>query len=393
MKPHNNSKQIRILLVEDSEHDFIAFRRTLRKSRIPIEITHYVRAEDALERLMMDSSGFDLVVTDYKLPGMSGLEFCKTLLGGYLSLPVVILIGTGSNGLGVEALKAGVDDYLIKDPNQGYLEHLPIILVDAVRKHSDRLASKQPDDDFVYSDTLYPVIIEDQTELIRCFSPSGSLTFVNNAYCSAFNKNREDLIGRHFMQFIPDEDQKILEKHIASLNKEDSIKTIDCRVIGPDGRIHLQEWTDRAIFNGEGDLIGFQSIGRDISDKRQMEEVIQQGNDRYHSLIEITPNGFFICDLNSGDFILINQKACDIFGYAMPDLLTHSLWNMINADEKERLQETIQTQKQEGIIKFPRVVCTFLRKGVTTFKGELFSSLIIFDGNLVLQGIIRGFPD
>lgn len=390
MSPRNKTRHLRILLIEDSEHDFIAFRRAFQKSKTSIEITRFVRAEDALERLMVDTSGFDLVVSDYKLPGMSGLELCKRLLDKNFSFPIVMLIGTGSNGLGVEALKSGVDDYLIKDPELGYIDQLPIILLDTVRKHSDRLASKQPDADMVYSNILYPVIIEDQTELIRCFSPNGSLTFVNDPYCRTFNKTREELIGRHFMHFVPSEEQKAIETHIAALNKDESIKSIECRITQYDGKICWLEWTDRAIFNENGDLTGFQSIGRDITEKKEMDEVIQQSSDRYQSLIELTPNGFFICEINSGDFLVINQKTCDLLGYTMPDLLTHSLWDLIDPDEKDGLQERIQTQRQEGALKFPREVCTFLGKDKTTLKVELFSSLIIFDGTLVLQGIIRG---
>jgi len=58
-------------------------------------------------------------------------------------LPLVILTGRGSEELAVEALKAGVDDYIIKEPSLGYLDLLPVVLPEAVRKHGDRLARKR----------------------------------------------------------------------------------------------------------------------------------------------------------------------------------------------------------------------------------------------------------
>jgi PAS domain S-box-containing protein len=195
------------------------------------------------------------------------------------------------------------------------------------------------------------------------------------------------------MQFVPSEEQKVIETHMGSLNIDESIKKIECRVIQSDGTKCWLEWTDRAIFNENGDLTGFQSIGRDITEKKEMDEVIQQSSDRYQSLIELTPNGFFICEINSGDFLLINQKTCDLLGYTMPDLLTNSLWDLIDPDEKDGLQERIQTQRQEGVLKFPREVCTFLCKDKSTLTVELFSSLIIFEGALVLQGVIREMSD
>ncbi len=148
---------LRILLVEDNEHDVIAFRRALRKNRVANEITHYARAEDALERLttgsLSDPTGlnysakhaalFDLLVTDHKLPGITGLDLCLELLEREVPLPLVLLTGSGSEHLAVEALKAGVNDYLIKDPGQGYLNLLPVVLPEVVQHYEDRLARQR----------------------------------------------------------------------------------------------------------------------------------------------------------------------------------------------------------------------------------------------------------
>src|SRR5665647_2858640 len=134
------SNPLRILLVEDNEHDHQVFRRAFQKSERPVEIVYYVRAEDALQRLYSDAASFDLVVSDYRLPGMTGLEFFMQLRRHMIHLPVVILTGSGSEQLAVEAIKAGVDDYLIKDPGEGYLELLPVVLPKVVHKYGVRMS-------------------------------------------------------------------------------------------------------------------------------------------------------------------------------------------------------------------------------------------------------------
>ena len=141
----------RIFLVEDNEHDRQAFHRAFQNSQIPCEITGCVKAEYALERLRSDALQFDILVTDYGLPGMSGLALCKELLKQKVPWPLVLITGAGTEQLAVEALKAGVDDYLVKDDDKGYLELLPVVLPEVVRKHADRLARKKAEEELKVS--------------------------------------------------------------------------------------------------------------------------------------------------------------------------------------------------------------------------------------------------
>jgi len=167
MDSNSTSTPLRILLVEDNEHDWLAFRRAFQKGQVPSEISRCVRAEEALRRLDTDASSFDLVVTDYKLPGMTGLELCQALLEREGPLPLVLLTGAGTEHLAVEALKAGVDDYLIKDPDQGYLELLPLVLSEVVRKYGDRLARQRAEEALrEYSERLEEMV-EQRTEELR----------------------------------------------------------------------------------------------------------------------------------------------------------------------------------------------------------------------------------
>ncbi len=135
------SPPLRILLVEDNEHDRVAFRRAFERSLVTCEITECTWGEEALLQLLADMSLFDVVVIDHKLPAMSGLDLCRELLGQQIPLPLVLLTGKGSQELAVEALKVGVCDYIIKQ--LGYLDLLPVVLPQVVRKHGDTEARKR----------------------------------------------------------------------------------------------------------------------------------------------------------------------------------------------------------------------------------------------------------
>ncbi|MBE9128124.1 PAS domain S-box protein [Coleofasciculus sp. LEGE 07092] len=138
-----------------------------------------------------------------------------------------------------------------------------------------------------HSEARYRAIIEDQTELICRFKPNGTLTFVNDAYCRYFNKQRSELIGHGFMLVIPEEDQEIVSQSISFLSVEQPIVTYEHRIILPDGEIRWQQWTDRAMFNEVDHIIELQAVGRDITPLKQAEAEIRKALERERELSEL----------------------------------------------------------------------------------------------------------
>ena len=82
---------------------------------------------------LMHGEKFDLVVTDFKLPGMSGLEFLQAVKRTDLNLPVIIMTAYGSVESAVEAMKHGASDYVLK----------PFSLAELVLVIRKELASKR----------------------------------------------------------------------------------------------------------------------------------------------------------------------------------------------------------------------------------------------------------
>ena len=140
---------IRILLIEDDIHDQTAFRRAIDRSTQPFTLTIRERAEEIFAALNENGAAYDIVVIDYNLPGMNGLECYRQLGQREDAPPFVMLTGAGSEDLAVKALKAGMADYLIKDARSGYLNLLPLKLQAVRRQHEDRQARRKAQDALV----------------------------------------------------------------------------------------------------------------------------------------------------------------------------------------------------------------------------------------------------
>ena len=125
------------------------------------------------------------------------------------------------------------------------------------------------------SEQRYRSVLQDQTELICRWLPGGQLTFVNDAYCRCFEKAREELIGHSFMPLILEEDREQVTELIDLLGRDNPIEVHEQRVLASDGEVRWQQWTNRAILDDKGRTIEFQSVGRDVTERKRAEEQIK----------------------------------------------------------------------------------------------------------------------
>ncbi len=131
---------MRVLYIEDSAIDVDLTRRKLAQSAPPIDLAAVGSIAAARQRLQ-STDGFDLLLCDLYLPDGSGLEMLPHVRERELSLPVVILTGSGDRNAAVAALKAGADDYLVK--RDDYLNRLPQTLWAVLERHQARSIRKR----------------------------------------------------------------------------------------------------------------------------------------------------------------------------------------------------------------------------------------------------------
>ena len=131
---------VSVLMVEDNKPDRAAIESALRRSEIAFKISVCEKAEDALDVISTNKESIDMVVVDYDLRAMSGMDFYRQLEHMENLPPFVMLINAGSENLAVEALQAGIYDCIIKDPGQGYLKLLPLKLAGVKQRNKERKA-------------------------------------------------------------------------------------------------------------------------------------------------------------------------------------------------------------------------------------------------------------
>lgn len=114
-------------------------------------------------------------------------------------------------------------------------------------------------------------VIDLQPEMVCRFMPDTTLTFVNQAYCRAFNIPKEQLIGKKFLDFVPEADHESILASLSTLSAENPVQKYAHEVLIPSGEIVLQEWTDIVILDENNQVTEIQSTGRDVTDQVKAE--------------------------------------------------------------------------------------------------------------------------
>ena len=106
------SKSLRVLFVEDCEDDMLLLLSELQRGGHEVQYTRVESEEQMLAAL--GQSEWDIVISDYSMPGFSGLRALEIMKKRASDLPFIIVSGNIGEDTAVEAMKAGAHDYIIK---------------------------------------------------------------------------------------------------------------------------------------------------------------------------------------------------------------------------------------------------------------------------------------
>ena len=112
-----------VMIVDDSEIMRNTVKSTFKRVKIPTDIIEAVNGEDAMRSLMNKNNKIDLILLDWNMPNLSGIDFLKQVraIDDYKEIPVIMVTTEASKLNVVEAIKAGVTAYITKPINNGIL--------------------------------------------------------------------------------------------------------------------------------------------------------------------------------------------------------------------------------------------------------------------------------
>jgi PAS domain S-box-containing protein len=157
-------EQFRLVIIEDEDAHFQLMKRAILKAYPSASIYYFQEAVGCLERL--DEIKPDLVIADYLLPGMNGIEFLQSLNREKRDIPVIMITGQGDENLAIHAMKLGAWDYLVKSGD--FFTLIPSVIGKVVRewKLKESLQGSQRRFREIFSQSPIGIAVYDQNGLL-----------------------------------------------------------------------------------------------------------------------------------------------------------------------------------------------------------------------------------
>lgn len=187
-----------VLILEDEQGVALLQRRRLERAGYLVESAE--TPDDALR--LFRRGNFALLLLDYNLPGINGLEFYEQLKAAGQDIPVIIVTGFGRESTIIEALRAGVRDFVNKSIE--YLDYLPEA-VDRVLKQV------RTEKQLALSEARLSGIIASAKDAIIILESDQRITLFNAAAEEMFRCPCRHALGQLLSTFIPPTSRAALE--------------------------------------------------------------------------------------------------------------------------------------------------------------------------------------
>lgn len=346
------------------------------------EIDHASNVYEAFKKLAVVQ--YDVVISDYDMPGMNGLQFLEELREKNNDIPFILFTGKGREEIVIKALNLGADAYTNK---QGNTETVYGELAHSVQKTIERKRAKK-------------LLAKNQDRLRRAQAiarvgnweldlRTQKMWASEEAYKIYGLEQVSDFLPLKLVQQVPlPEFRSILNSALEDLitnNKEYNLEfKIKRHNDGQERFIHSQA---ELIIDESKTPIMVNGVLQDVTERKKTEDTLRKSEARYRELANFLPETIFEADL-TGRITFFNKQGFEITGFSQEELEKGlSALSFVAPEERERATKNLKrTMAGEDI---GTQEYTLLAKDGTTYPALVRTRAIISENRLVgLRGLV-----
>lgn len=322
------TKALNVLLVDDSPFDRAMVRRELRREFDLLEIHEATNEVEFMAAL--NAPEFDLVITDFQIRWTDGLKVFRAVKKQLPDCPVLMFTATGSEEIAVEAMKAGLDDYILKNVN--HLVRLRAAVRATIEHSRTRIRAGQ------LASRLESLLSQLQVGVFRC-QADGTITDANDASAVILgHAHAHELSGRKLADYVVDRTPTTtMLSRTAPTNDGDSVKEFEATATRADGKPVWLAVSERKGRGESGESV-IEGLVEDITARKNAEDELQRIQDEMAHVSRIN----IMSELAAGISHELNQPLGAIANYAavclikLQDVTNHDISETVSHIEEIR---------------------------------------------------------
>ncbi len=372
-------RKLRILIIEDLASDVILLKHEIRRSGIDFTDQVVETREAFIEGLRSFSP--DIILSDYSLPRFDGMKALRIRNEQAPDLPFILVTGSTNEEIAVECMKAGANDYLIKDnlSRIGYAINTALASARQVEKR------KETEKALKESENKYRTIFENIQDVFYQVDQQGIIMEISPSIFRYSGYTREELIGKQVEEVYLHAGDR--ERLMEVLKEKGQATDFDIQLKTKDEKIRWASLNVHIRFDEQGKPIGLEGSLRDITSRKQIEVSLAESEEKFRTLAESSPYAIMIYQDNY--WVYTNPAGIEICEYNADELYRMKFWEIVSKEYQEmiiqngRLRQQGDTRKSSYEFKIQtksgREKWVFLSGSVFPYQGKPAGIISVVD--------------
>jgi len=305
-------RAIKLLVVEDSEDDARMVVKVLQRAGFKV-VKYEIAGTPAATQAALAREPWDAVISDFNMPDFNGLDALRIVRAAAPDIPFILISGAVGEEIAVDALKAGVGDYVLKKN----LKRLPLVLERELREAATRAEHRHVQRHLIDSEQRLRTIIASEPECVKLVSREGALLEMNPAGLAMLEAGSLAAAqARSLLDFIvPEHRAAFVALHQRVIGGASG--TLQFEVIGLKGGRRWLETHATPLAGAGGEKPMLLGVTRDITDRKRAEEELRN----FRMAMDVSPDTVYLTDPETMRFVYLNDTACQRLGYTREQLL------------------------------------------------------------------------
>jgi PAS domain S-box-containing protein/putative nucleotidyltransferase with HDIG domain len=281
----------------------------------------------------MNRQEWDVILCDYKMPHFSAHAAMKLIQDREIDIPFIIVSGTIGEDTAVTAMKSGAHDYLMKDK----LAKLVVAIEREIREAKMRQDKKKADEMLRISEENFRHSLDDSPLGIRIYSTDGKILYANQEILKIYGYDSFEELNNtpRDKKYTPECYAEYQIRKEKRRRGENVPSNYEISIIRKDGKIrYLEVFRKKVMWNGE---VQFQALYADITERKQAEKNLQEGEERYRIVVENAHEAIIITQ--DMKMVFANRAAVEQIGYSKETLTSGIFTSFIHPDDRRMVAD------------------------------------------------------